>query len=135
MDPSIALIKSFQDPPNSTRATSVDQMFSITWGDTPNYEYRVGMKTSNPFRFFVIKNKTISHDLKVSVSVPNWILTETEIVIPKNGGHYTFKLALRDDAAEGLSKTFQRVFEDSIKVEITPLNVNSPVYVSTTIAD
>ena len=72
--PSVNYLGSEVWPAGTTRASNIQECYSIIGlGESYTYEYFVGDDASFSFKNFTIKNKSVSHKLKIILKIPSFL--------------------------------------------------------------
>jgi len=162
----VTLVTPFQDFPNTFRASSITDMFRVVpapdkyWNNLPvlgsSFIYDVGIKPKIRPLVFTFQNRTVSHTLRVELTLPPYLRSDlgTTFDIPHRGDTETppilFKPIATDVAlsvvpfegtgkgiinvwisfSEAQAQTFiPGLFPDAIIFDVRPLDVRGPVFV------
>jgi hypothetical protein len=131
LQPLLILVEPWQDPPNTFRAQTVKEMYSIAAKPTDfNILYEVGRAPTIAPHLFAFRNNTESNDLQLDLELPPYWTCDQELpmTILRNTTA-TFNLLFSEPFAKLKSATNSHVYPDEIVLTITPLLVNGPVYV------
>lgn len=130
--PILILVSPWQDPPNTFRATSIRDMYSIVaFPNMFDITYEVGVPpTAIVPRIFTFRNNTQSNELELNLTLPPWWVCDTDMptTILRNTT-IIFSLNFVEGPAISNSKTNVKTYPDEIIFNIAPVQVNGPVYV------
>lgn len=116
---------------SSRRATSVNELFTITHGGLPvgiEWDYEVGLPQLN-LSFFTFTNRSLNLALNVHIAVPSIaILNISPSFVIGPNSQLEFTLELRNDEAKRRSVNPIPSYLDMVQVTVTPLNVIGPVF-------
>jgi len=138
----LTLIRPFVDPANTFRAVSISDMFKIVpepqkyWNtletDGSSFQYDVGVNSLIRSLFFSIQNRTVSHTLRVELTLPSYIKSDHNLQVDVT--KETIKNIILSFDEEQVKTILPGVIQDFIIFDVYPINVNGPVFVSTTMA-
>lgn len=126
---SLTLIRPEVDPVNTFRAQSVSQMYDVYSPSSLVYENPIDEALQSKESVIYIRNKTESHDLEVTISHPDYLLTsESKFIVSKNS---TKKVSLNLNLNMIKSHIGNKnlSIESVVSINVKPLHVLGPVYV------
>lgn len=129
-DSDIFLAIPFQDPPNSKRATSIKEMYSLTGTSGYSWIYEVGRAPVGLSKQHSLRNNSMSHILRINVTKPNYVSIDTEASFDIPPLHTAiFTSIINEPIVMNLSKTPTRQYNELVLLNVVPLNVTGPVYI------
>lgn len=132
MTPFVTFIKPWDDPPNTIRSVDISEMYDFVFTGPLDLLYEVGKPINTPPIKMIIRNNTISNNLSIQITLPDYMNTKnhTNFTIPA-GQIAEISLEYRDTWLRDRAKASVSPIESSIVLAVTPLIVNGPVYVRT----
>lgn len=131
--PSIEFISPWSDPVQSVRASKVEEMYDFEFiPNNVNFIYDVGVMSQIEDRKIYIRNKSLSHDLSITIILPSYLKTEdfTTFIIPKEEIR-VLTINLDEIYVKEYTKVAVKPISKSIAFQVVPLNVAGPVYIRT----
>ena|SRR5665213_2397653 len=132
LQPILTLLNPWEDPPNTFRARTIHDMYSIAADpDTFDITYRVGIAPTDIVpRLFAYRNNTQSNELELTVLLPSFWACDTQmpITVLRNTTIF-FTLNFVESYAKTSSQTNVTVYPAEIMFRTIPVQVNGPVYV------
>jgi len=132
------LIRPFVDPLNTFRAHVVTDMFKIVptpekyWNELPttgaSFQYDIGIKSGIRSLIFSFQNRTVSHILRVELTLPPYIKSEKGTIFDISID--SIENVIFHFSEEQVQFMLPGVSYDSILFDIYPINVNGPVFVN-----
>jgi len=110
----VILVTPYQDPPNTFRATSITDMFRVVpapdkyWKDLDSlgasFIYDVGLGPEVRSLIFTFQNRTVSHTLRVTLTLPPYLRSDIGNVfdVPRIMDTTTPPVVVPDDLPEGV---------------------------------
>jgi hypothetical protein len=140
MGPNAVNVTPYPQPANTSRASTVQQMYTVAFSSPGiRFDYEVGKVLPNVQLRMVIRNNSPSHDMLVKIDIPPYLLvagiqptTQVATVLAKNETRViNFGL---NEAYMKAQTTLRHVdSQDAVQLAISPINVNGPVFVYTTL--
>jgi hypothetical protein len=124
----------YVDPPDTFRAISVLQMYEW-WPNTfgADWLFHVGVPHANATQKFWFRNQTVNTRLMVSFNVPSYMkllgITNNRMEVPSLTT-VEIEVAFDELNARDLSKTSTRNYANSLVIDVFPMNLTGPVFVS-----
>lgn len=134
LNPTTVLTSPFVDPPFSTRASTVRDMYSVILNaPTVDFTYDIGKPVIFSAVTCSFRNNTMNTVLEVDISSPSFITVSVNSpVLVDKGSTIQFYFSLNQSGCESLISTALKNFQESISISVNPLNVTGPVFVRTT---
>jgi hypothetical protein len=130
LDPTVQLVTPYPAPADTYRALTVSDMFTVAWSSAPfAISYNVGEEPTYSKRL-KIRNDSVTNKLNVEIILPPWLTINTESVFTLDQDQVKL-ITFTNDEVANLSIARTRTYEDAMDViiNVTPINVTSPVYV------
>jgi hypothetical protein len=131
MEPSIQLTRPYNDPPNTFRATSVQQMYDVATSGLVASSYDIGIAATWQC-VLSIRNKTVTNALQVSVTLPSYLTSNqsTSFVVGADS-IFNITLLVNEPTARLLGKSRTKFYQEQLGLHIRPLGITGPVCVKT----
>lgn len=131
MNPSVKLIQPWTDPPNTIRASNINEMYDIFFNVYDlNFVYNIGGSVDKKFVDLYVRNNTISHELKISIKLPKYLTSKNDLTfIIRRNTIESLLIEVNEQYIESYIRNTKNEIESQIEWTITPLKVESPVYV------
>lgn len=129
MNPYVELTQPYMPPAHAIAASVVAHMVTIQHNNI-DWVYEVGKAPRDFTTGFSISNRCIKNELKVTITYPNYMVTDTPspfILPPQETYNVLFRL--NESEAKNRVISGNKLFTEDMTIEVMPLNVTGPVYV------
>jgi hypothetical protein len=140
MGPIAVNVAPYPQPANTSRATTVQEMYSAGFSAMGvRFDYDVGKPLPNVQLRMAIRNNSPSHEMRVKIDVPPYLLVAgltptSQIFMPLAKSETRVMTFGLNEVYMKEQTTFRHIdYVGGVQFTVTPQNVNGPVFVYTTL--